>query len=363
MEQLTVFDAPILPRHVYDGHDIASNPANQHPIGTGPFMFESWDRGASIKVSRNPRYWQAGKPGLDEIVFQIIPQPANRVTGLQTGDVDEVVDFYLPKPDEPRLLRDTSLQHREGINIPAIYFVTFNVSRPPFNDVRVRQGVAFALGRDRMVKQVMSGLATPGAGAFGDGFPWLTDLTDGYAKRYPFDTAKAKEIFAAAAMGTRPKLLYDAARPQMIATAQIARENLRSAGMDIDLEPLERSVLIDRVFTKRDFDFTLQSYFSAGDPAIGYHRLYLTENGRPQTTNPSNYSNPDIDRILGEAATSPDRDTRIELYKQAQMILNTDLPSLVLFDEKTADFATKKLTGLWPALDPRDQWAGVAMTG
>jgi peptide/nickel transport system substrate-binding protein len=157
-------------------------------------------------------------------------------------------------------------------------------------------------------------------------------------------------------------LLYDAARPQMIATAQIVRENLHAIGMDIELQPLERSVLLDKVFTKRDFDLTLQSYFSAGDPAIGYHRLYLTETGHAPNTNASGYANPQIDTLLGEAATEPDRDKRAALYRQAQAILNTDLPSLVLYDEKTVDFATRKLAGLWPALDPRDQWAGVSLS-
>lgn len=360
MEQLTVFDAPILPRHLYAGQDVAANPANQAPVGTGPFRFAGWDRGSAIRVVRNPGWW--GKAGnLDGIVFQIIPQPANRVTGLQTGDVDEVIDFYLPKPDEPRLLKDSGLQHREGVNIPAIYFLTFNTARAPWDRVEARQGVAYALDRERMVGQVMSGMATPGAGAFGDGFGWMADAATGYDKRYPMDPAKAKAMLAGVS-GT-PNLLYDAARPQMTATAQIVRENLRAAGVEVQLVALERSVLIDRVFTKRDYDLTLQSYFSAGDPAIGYHRLYLTENGRPQTTNPSNYSSPEVDRLLGEAAVEPDRDKRAGLYKQVQAILNTDLPSLVLFDEKTADFASKKLTGLWPALDPRDQWGGVGLSG
>ena len=129
--------------------------------------------------------------------------------------------------------------------------------------------------------------------------------------------------------------------------------------MEVRIEALERSVQMDRVFGKRDFDITLQSYFSAGDPAIGYHRMYLTNDAGTPLTNASNYANPEVDRLLGEAATAPERDRRAALYRQVQAILNEDLPSLVLFDEETADFATKKLTGFWPAIDARDQWGGV----
>jgi peptide/nickel transport system substrate-binding protein len=363
LEQMTVFDAPILPKHVYAGSDIAANPANQHPIGTGPFRFASWDRGTAIKVVKNPQYWGAPLPYLDSIVFQIVPQPANRVTGLESGDIDEVVDFYLPKPDEPRLLADPNLQHRQGINIPAIYFAMFNTTRPPFADARVRQAMAFAIDRNRLVQQVMKGLASPGYGAFGDGFGWLLDEDDSYAKQYPLDPARARALLDAAGFkpGTSVALLYDAARPQMIATGQIIRENLNAVGMEIELTPLERSVLNDRVFTRRDFDMTLQSYFSAGDPAIGYHRLYLTDTHHAQLTNASGYSDAQVDTLLGEAATEPDRDKRAALYRQLQKLLNTALPSLVLFDEKTVDFATKKFSGLWPALDARDQWAGVSL--
>ena len=359
LQQLTVFEAPILPRHLYENTDIAANPANQRPVGTGPFMFQSWERGATIHLVRNPHYWDAGKPKLDQIIFQIVPQPANRAPALESGDADEVVDFYLPKPDEVRLLKDASLQHRQGVNIPAIYFLSFNTKAPPLDSVVLRQAVALGLDRPRMVTQVMSGLASPGAGAFGDGFPWIGN-PDGYAKLYPFDPAQARER-----MGTAPgklDLVYDAARPQMIATAQIVRENLRAIGIDVDLQPMERAAMNYRVYVRREFYMTLQSYFSAGDPAIGYQRLYLTERGRLQITNPSGYSNPEIDRLLGEASTERDRDRRAVLYRQAAAILDVDLPSLVLFDEKTADFASRKLTGLWTALDARDQWAGVALT-
>lgn len=363
LQQLTVFDAPILPRHVYEGTDIATNPANQRPVGTGPFTFASWDRGTAIKVAKNPHYWGAPLPYLDSIVFQIVPQPANRVTGLQSGDIDEVVDFYLPKPDEPRLLADSSLQHRQGINIPAFYFAMFNITRPPFNEEKVRQAMAFAIDRARMVTQVMKGLASPGYGAFGDGFPWLLDEADGYARKYPLDPAKAKALLAEAGVkpGTSVALLYDAARPQMIGTAQIIRENLHAVGIEVQLQPLEKSVLNDKVFTKRDFDVTLQSYFSAGDPAIGYHRLYLTDTHNTLLTNASGYSDPQVDTLLGQAATEPDREKRAAIYRQLQGILNAALPSLVLYDEKTVDFATKKFSGLWPALDARDQWAGVSL--
>jgi peptide/nickel transport system substrate-binding protein len=213
-----------------------------------------------------------------------------------------------------------------------------------------------------MVQQVMNGLARPGYGAFGDGFRWLLDEADSYPKKYPLDAAHAKDLLQQSGYDGKPvTLVYDAARPQLRAAAQIVRDNLRPLGMDVDLQPLERAVQIDRVFSKHDFDLTLQSYFSAGDPAIGYHRMYLTQTGGKAFTNATGYSNPDVDKLLGDAATAPDRDERAKTYRQLQAILNDDLPSLVLFDEETVDFASKKLTRLWPGIDARDQWGSVRL--
>ncbi len=366
LSQMTVFDAPMLPRHVYEGSPVATNPANQRPVGTGPFKFAEWKRGASIRLVRNATYWDGDKPYLEQIIFQIIPQPANRVPALESGEIDTLMDFYTPKAETPRLLKDKNLAPRQGVNIPAIWFMMFNTKSALMEKKEVRQALALAIDRKRLVTQVMQGLARPGAGAFGDGFKWLLNEEVGYAKKYPLDPARARALLAKA--GIKPntvtlRMPFDVGRAQMRAQSQIIQDNLRQIGLEVKLEPLERSVLLDRVFTKRDFDMTLGSFYSAGDPAIGYTRLYVTNTTTAANTNASGYSNPKVDDLLQQAATNPDRAARARLYKELQVILNEDLPSLVLFDEETVDTASKKLQGVFPALDGRDQWSGVRRVG
>jgi len=362
MSQMTVFDAPILPRHLYEGGNVGTNPANQKPVGTGPFKFVEWKRGASIKLVRNDQYWDDDKPFLDSIIFQVIPQPANRVPALQTGEIDELLDFYAPKPEVPRILADTSLATRRGGNTPAIYFMMFNMQSPVFSKKDARHAMAFAIDRQRLVKQVMDGLARPGAGAFGDGFKWLLNEDVAYSKKYPLDPARARSLLEKAGIRagtTTVRMPFDVSRAQMRSESQIIQDNLRQIGLEVKLEPLERSVFYDRAFAKRDYDMMLTSYSSAGDPAIGYTRLYYTYTGTAPNTNASGYSNPKVDDLLAQAATATDRAMRAKLYRALQVILNEDLPSLVLFDEETVDTTSKKLTGTFPALDSRDQWAGV----
>lgn len=74
----------VIPKHLYDADtNYANNPANQHPIGTGPFMFDKWERGSSIVLVRNPNYWKAGLPKLDKIVFNVIPDSASRAVAFE----------------------------------------------------------------------------------------------------------------------------------------------------------------------------------------------------------------------------------------------------------------------------------------
>ncbi len=236
LSQMTVFDAPIIPRHLYEGTNIGTNPVNQRPVGTGPFKFAEWKRGATIRLVRNETYWAgADKPFLEQIVFQIIPQGPNRVPALQTGEIDELLDFYTPKPEVPRLVADKNLYARRGVNIPAIWFMMYNTKAGVFTNKDARHALAFAIDRQRIVKQVMQGIARPGAGAFGDGFKWMLNEDVGYAKKYPYDPARARTLLAKAGIKpntTTVRIPFDVGRPQMRAQSQIIQDNLRQIGLE-----------------------------------------------------------------------------------------------------------------------------------
>jgi len=359
--QMSVFEAPIMPMHLYQGTDASTNPANQAPVGTGPFKFAEWNHGSTIKVVRNDQYWDSGKPYLDGIIFQVVPQAPNRSSGLETGEIDFVLDFYLPKADVGRLSSNTNLTSKRGQGAPAIDFLMMNLKNPILANKQVRQALAMAINRDTQVQQAMAGLGRPGYGAFGDGFKWLLNPDVSYQKLYPFSVEQSQQLLGGASLpaNTTLRLTYDAARANLGTGAQIIKDNLRQVGINVDLQPLERAVMLDKVFTQKDFDLTLQSYFSSGDPSVGYHRLYLTNTGTAPFVNASGYSNPQVDDLLAKAST---QDERAPIYKQLQAILNDDLPALVLYDEAGVDFATTKLSGLWTSIDSRNRWDVVSLS-
>ena len=367
---LSVLDAPILPKHLYDGQgDVTKNPANLKPVGTGPFKFSEWNKGSTIKLVRNENYFEKGLPYLDGLVYQIIPQAANRSTALETGEVDYVVDFYFPKTDVKRMESSGKYNSKHGQAAPAIEFMMFNTRTKALATKEARQAVAMVIDRKRIMDQAMNGIARVGYGPFGDGFKWLVNPDAAYDKLYPLNVAKAKTMLDAAGVtagadGSRGtlRLIVDTARGPHVTAAQIIKENLKDIGFNVDIQALERSVMIQKVFLDWDYDLTLQSFVSSGDPAIGYHRLYVTTTTKAQFTNQTGYSNPTVDDLLNKAATTPLQKDRAVFYQNAQTILSADLPSLVLFDDEGVDFASKKLNGLFVGIDSRDRFDLVWMS-
>ncbi len=87
---LASIESQILPRHLYAGTDILTNPHNVAPVGTGPFRFVEWKRGQYVALARNPNYWDKGKPYLDRVIFRLLPDAASLSTALETGEAQFV---------------------------------------------------------------------------------------------------------------------------------------------------------------------------------------------------------------------------------------------------------------------------------
>lgn len=359
LKQMKVFDTPILPKHVYENTDIKTNPANRNPVGTGPFKFANWKVGQTITLVANREYWATDQPKLDEVVFKIIAEPQNRINAMATGEVDVLPAIYLPQANIAELEGERDVEVHKQTSIPALYFVQMNEANPALAKPEVRRALTQAIDRPRIVAQAMGGLATPGYGSFGNGFPWMVNPDSSYDKLYPLDPDRARAEIAAAGGVPELRLTYDSARPPFQAAAQIIKDNLARVGVQVRLEPAESSVNRDRVYAKRDFDLALQSFTSSGDPAIGYHRMYVTNPGRSANVNATGYSNPRVDELLTQATRVSDQAQRAAAYQQAQAMLDRDVPTLVLFDEQQADVNLTRVGGLYAGQNPSDQFGQV----
>jgi peptide/nickel transport system substrate-binding protein len=361
--QLDAVEAPILPKHVYEGTDVQKNPANSKPIGTGPFTLVSYTPDSELRFAANEDYFKPDLPHLDEVVMRIIPDKGNQVVALEAGEVDWL--FGAPGPDLPRLRKSgdyeflTTSVNPGGSN--CIMTVSFNLEKPMFQDVRLRRALGTALDRDQFLERVLFGQGKVAQAPISSGIPFAhaPDL-DGMPQ---FDRAAAEQLLDEAgwkregdrtrtaqgvdgvADGT-PLAFRFTHFPSFSAYGQLLRAQLAEVGADVTLVPLEPPVFADTVFTARDFDTNIISFCNGLDPEIGVKRMYVTSNIGPiPFSNSSAYRNPEVDQLFDQARTTVDPAERTTIYRQLQEKLVEDLPYLWLVETEANRVFTAQCQG------------------
>jgi peptide/nickel transport system substrate-binding protein len=356
---LELFDKenfPIMPKHVYEGTDIASNPANRKPIGLGPFMAESWEQGRALTFVRNPNYWDQPKPYLDKVLVALIPNPQQQLNALIRGEVDWVqLDFsQIERAEEAAKTGKVKVVKIE-VNAPERSSLDFNMRHAPFSDAKVRQALFFATDRKRISADAYRGLAFPAFSAIPVQFKDLYDPSVNYNTMYPFDPKKAATLLDEAGYplhdGKRfsAELTYIAGSPYDSIGKSLAAQ-WGEIGVDVKLTGLDAQIWIDKVYRKNDFDISLISLTGRSDPTLGVDRSFICNNAHVPFTNPSGYCNAELDRIAAAAAAAP-QDQRKALYKQYEEIVARDLNEITLTNAPTYNAVSAKFHGLDAVFD------------
>jgi peptide/nickel transport system substrate-binding protein len=328
-------ESQVIPKHLYSAGDVLTNPHNIAPVGTGPFRFVAWKRGEYIALERNPSYWDRGKPHLDQVIFRVLPDGGGAISALETGEVQLVVNP--PLPDIARARHSPGVVATQSTGFTgALAAFEFNLDRPYFKDVRVRQAFAHAIDRDFLLRNVWYGYGEPADS------PIPKSLAPFHATNlpaYPYDLAKAEKLLDAAGLhrgagGVRFAITHD---PLPIGqtykrSAEAINSSLAKIGIRMDIRNQDYAAFVRRVYTTRDFD-TVQYAASAGpDPAIGTQRFYWSKNFQPGVafSNGAHYRNAEVDRLLVAAQAESDFGKRRALYARFQQIVQTDLPRIPL---------------------------------
>lgn len=185
LPQLTMVPAAIIPKEAADD----AKTFNEKPVGTGPFKVTEWVRQQQITLVANPDYW-GDKPKLDKVILRVIPEKSSAMVEFAAGNLDLVI---VPPSDVARIKADTSLQGRvQDQSILSIFWFMLNVTKPPLDNVKVRQAMSMAIDRAALVKAVLQGQGTPAVGPIP---PGLSAYDPSY-NPYPFDIDKAKQTLA-----------------------------------------------------------------------------------------------------------------------------------------------------------------------
>ncbi len=325
-------NAPILPMHVYQGTDPTTNPANQHPIGTGAFKFQEGVKGDHYTLVRNDHYFKKGQPYLDRIVIRIIPDDATAAAAFERGEVDYLV--FTPAADYDRLskLHGVTQTSRGREAFASVTYLVFNLDRAAVKDVRVRQAVAEAIDQKFIISSVLSGKGIATTGPISPQLKAFYSPSD--AKMPAHDPSQAKQLLAQA--GASNLRLTWVGDPSAAKLATVLKDELSQVGITLDIVQLERNAWIDRLYNKRDFDLSYTNFENGPDPDIGVKRAFISSNIGPVAfSNAAAYRNPAVDDLLTRAATTTDLKQRAADYAQFQQTVSRDLPYLYPYQGNT----------------------------
>ena len=343
LSQLDATEAPILARHVYEGKDPQTNPANSNPVGTGPFKLAAYKKGAEIRLARNPGYFKAGLPYPDELVMRIIPDASTQVLALENGEVDFL--WGVPGPYLSRVKADARFRTAQTGYNPGgsncIMTVSFNLDRPILKEVRLRRALAHATDRQPFLAQILFGEGKvaaapisseiPSAHAAGLALPRFDRgeaerLLDAIGWKREGDGARVARGVPGVADGTRLALDF-VHFPAFAKYGELIRQQWGAAGVVVTQRPLEPAVFAPAVFKERNFDTNVISYCNGADPEIGVRRMYHSSQiGPAPFTNAAAYRNPTVDALFDEASRTVEGDKRSRLYRQIQEIVVQELP-------------------------------------
>jgi len=351
LNALVSSESPIVPKHVYAGTDAGTNPANNAPIGTGPFRFAELVHGSHLILERNPDYWDAGKPYLDRLIFRFISDPGACAIAIETKEIDVASGTLVSLSDVERIkgFEHIVVDPRGSIFDAGVKRIEFNLDNEYFKDIRVRQAVAHAIDKTVVRDVVWYGFGEIVTGPIS---PDLAPFRAAGLPTYDFNPAKAEALLDDAGYprdknGVRFRVTHDF-RPATEGdkrTADYVKQALAKVGIEVTVRTQDFASYVKRVYTDRDFAFTTNSMTNTFDPTVGVQRLYWSKNFKPGVpfSNGAHYSNPEVDSLLEAAAVEVDTVRRKQLWTDIQTKVINDLPDLNLLSDFQFTFLNKRV--------------------
>jgi peptide/nickel transport system substrate-binding protein len=313
-----------------------------HPIGTGPFAFQGSKSGDSIALKANPNYW-GGAPKVSGVTFRFISEPSTALSALQAGEVDWT-DSVPPQ-------RVSQLKGDDSINLTVTpsndyWYLALNEASPPWNDVRVRQAIAYGIDRDAIVQATSYGTAAANQLAIPKGNPWYTQYDT-----YRYDVGKAKSLLQEVQAAGRPipktlDMLVSSEYPETVTAAQIIADNLAPLGITVNIRTVDFATWLDEQNSGR-FDMLMMGWLGNIDPDDFYYAQQHT-NG---TSNAQKYSNRDVDRLLDAGRVEVNRAARTDDYAKAATLIADQVSYIYLYNPSVIQAWTKNLSGYEPRRD------------
>jgi len=297
-----------------------------NPVGTGPFVFHVWDPNDHFTATRNPHYWRPGYPYLDSITYRPIPDTEQLLATLQSGGVDIIHNSTAHVTGELRA--DASLGYTDdSVHVagePDMNCVLLNLSKPPFDNLKVRQAAAMAVSSAEYAKVIDQGIAAPSNGPFVTGSPYFAPT--GYPEP---NAAKAKQLVSEVHQETgQPVTVIINHTPDPSATrdAEFVQQQLQNAGMQVTLSPVQQAAIISTALLGT-FEAQMWRQFGAVNPDLNY--IFWSPTNAVQAgfaINMARNTDPNMEAALIKGRQSPAQSDRVTAYQEVDRLMGSDIP-------------------------------------
>lgn len=351
--QFNAFWGSMLPRHIFEGTDILTNPRSLvDPVTTGPFRVKEYVKGSHAILERNPNYWKKDKwgnqlPYLDQVIVHIVPSTTVMVAGLDEGDYHRTPvsaeNYQWLKSRADTGLNDLKLSEYTPITDGQDTMI-FNMRREIIGNLKVRQALVHIIQgyKQQMIDNARFGLASEAFSVIGTGggasWAFADPRTDPDVPFYEYDPVKANQLLDEAGYpkgsdGIRFSIgfLVCNCRPEEVKMGEIMREAFRDEiGVDLVLDITDNPTWITRTFVDWNFDISIRTYDTG--PVIGNLRSrYHTDSiVRMPWRNAAGYSSQIVDDAMSAALAAPNREISGPLWRTVQIEMLKDLPYYAL---------------------------------
>lgn len=315
---LAMTTAYIVPQEIVQqkGADFGS-----YPMGSGPYVLQEWKHNQHMILAAREDYFE-GKPKLNGIFYRIIPEDLTAVVEFETGRLDALL---IPASEYRRYTTDPAwrdlVQGRPGLNT---YYLGLNCAKPPFDDIRLRRAVNYAIDRQRILNTVFEKRGTLATGPVPPGL-WKKSLFARGSKGYRYDPKTARELIRqAGAAGTTIKI-YISSDAEVLDIVEVIQSELNAVGLPVEITQLDWSAFKQAVNKGEANAFWLSWWADYPDPENFLYPLFHSASAGP-AGNRTRCMNPDLDRSIENAQHTLNEKERYRFYRQAEDQVIQDAP-------------------------------------
>ncbi len=323
------------------------------PLGTGPFRFVSFDQVSSfVELEAFPEYWE-GAPKVQKLNVKTVQDANSLQNELLSGGVDVAPNPTTLSPDAMNILSQAPELKVERFPGSNIQYLSFNTSTAPFNNVKLRQAVAYAVNREKIVSELFSNQAKIA-------YSILPEESWAYnaGTKYTFDPEKAKQLLQESGYnGSEVTFRYASGSESINQYAQVMQDSLRGIGLNVKLERLDPQTVLESL-KNGQFQMHTGIWVGGNQDPIFLRDLFASTDFPERKTNGRNrarYSNADFDRLIEEAVNTVDKSRARQLYAEAQSIISRDVPLLPLWYPASTVISTNRIGNV--KINPSGDWS------